>query len=308
MPKTSYNTVNGLIVGQVEIGEETRSTDFQLDSLGSVIGTLNASNGNLLNTYRYAGYGQQVSKTGANADPKFLWVGGWGYRQSFYVRRRHVSTRPGGWTSSDALWPAEEPFVYVSCNPCSWIDPTGNQLITTMPLTFPLARPWGPIPIPKIRPFPRVGPSPPFAAPYEESPTSEWGEYAKRCGRVDEANKRRQNCYELHEWYKTWCLGRGTGMKTWPPCTAGGPWSDKWQIELLTENHCNCCLGRREFEKRCAKYYPARDQKSHADTANRACRRCEECMTLSSRKPKLHEPPGPRKEPLPYPDPPEGWA
>lgn len=120
----SYNTVNGMLVGEHD-GE--RAVDYQTDALGSVVGTFQ-TNGTLRNTYRYAGYGQQVSKTGNAADPKFLWVGGWGYRNSsgmLYVRRRHLLGTLATWTSADYLWPGEDLLAYAMRSPTSLYDYSG---------------------------------------------------------------------------------------------------------------------------------------------------------------------------------------
>lgn len=122
MAFTGYNTVNGLILGEVSDASGSLPKDYLTDALGSVVATV--VNGAVQNTYRHAGYGQQVSKTGGGADPKYLWVGGWGYRQG-YVRRRRYLPSAGSWTSVDPLWPAEPQYAYSGSRPTSSIDPSG---------------------------------------------------------------------------------------------------------------------------------------------------------------------------------------
>lgn len=120
----AYNTVNGMILGE---SDSERATDYQTDALGSVVGTFH-SNGALENTYRYAGYGQQVSKTGTGADPKVLWVGGYGGRMSVefvYFVRRHYNLRRSVWTTIDPLWPEEAAYLYALANPAENVDPMG---------------------------------------------------------------------------------------------------------------------------------------------------------------------------------------
>lgn len=129
----AYNTVNGQILGETS-ASGARPLDYQLDALGSVVGTIK-TNGTLENTYRYAGYGQQVSKTGLGSDPKFLWVGGWGYRAGIliYIRARHYSQFIGSWASIDPLWPHEPQYCYVSGIVASIADPSGTQGTWTGP-------------------------------------------------------------------------------------------------------------------------------------------------------------------------------
>ncbi len=121
----AYNTINGQIMGEVPDMPGVAATDYLTDALGSVVATV--SGGEILNTYRWSGYGQQVLKTGIGPDPKFLWIGGWGYRAGYvsYVRNRHVSPQIAVWTSKDALWPQESAYAYVSGSAATLIDPLG---------------------------------------------------------------------------------------------------------------------------------------------------------------------------------------
>jgi RHS repeat-associated protein len=125
MAVKNYCTMNGQLIGEYE---GTRSTDYILDGLGSVIATFR-STGTIQNQYRYSGYGQQVYRSGTGTDPYFLWVGGWGYRTRgmVYVRRRTYYEQAAVWTSVDPLWPGESAYGYVRCFPTLSVDPSGLQ-------------------------------------------------------------------------------------------------------------------------------------------------------------------------------------
>ena len=127
MGTTSYHTVNGQIVGQTKDGVRTH---FLTDALGSVTTTLDDS-GAVQNTYRHKPFGGLLAKTGAAADPRFLWVGAFGYRQGSapsslqYVRARHFWPTGAVWTSVDLLWPDQHPYEYAVSNPTTIIDSLG---------------------------------------------------------------------------------------------------------------------------------------------------------------------------------------
>ncbi len=132
MPKTSYITIDGML-----IGEETNGVmrNYGTDALGSVVTT--SLNGVAENTYRYKPYGGLLAKTGTAADPSFLWNGGSGYRAttlpsaSHYVRRRHYSGTAAQWASTDALWPGQPPFAYGSGGPVLKTDRSGRIITST---------------------------------------------------------------------------------------------------------------------------------------------------------------------------------
>ena len=71
MAVTNYYTVNGSIIEESTNGVRT---DYLMDALGSVTGTVNSS-AQVINTYRYKPFGDLLSKTGTGADPAFGWVG-----------------------------------------------------------------------------------------------------------------------------------------------------------------------------------------------------------------------------------------
>ena len=63
------------------ISPNMRKNHYLTDALGSVTATVTGA-GVVENTYRYKPYGEQLAKTGTGSDPKFLWVGRWGYRNN----------------------------------------------------------------------------------------------------------------------------------------------------------------------------------------------------------------------------------
>jgi len=127
MATTNYHTVDRVILGQTASGVRTQ---FLSDALGSVTCTV-ADDGSTQNTYRYKPYGGALAKTGVASDPKFAWVGGWGYRTcrsampSHYVRARHYDSSLSTWSSIDKLWPSVKPYAYAGLQPISRLDPTG---------------------------------------------------------------------------------------------------------------------------------------------------------------------------------------
>jgi len=127
MPVTNYITVNGQLTGEITNGVRTQ---YMTDALGSVIGTTDGS-GNILNTYRYTPYGGKTYKTGTSPDPKFLFAGTWGGRQTGrahseeYWRARHRSEPETTWTTVDPLWPTEDVYGYAMSSPTTRLDQTG---------------------------------------------------------------------------------------------------------------------------------------------------------------------------------------
>jgi RHS repeat-associated protein len=129
MAVTNYDTIDGRI--RTESTGGTR-TGYLPDALGSVTATVSESGG-VVNTYRFKPYGAQLVKTGGGTDPKFLWVGQWGYYQTnvlfadTYIRARHYNRQLGLWVITDPLWPLESAYQYVLGNPIDSIDPEGTQ-------------------------------------------------------------------------------------------------------------------------------------------------------------------------------------
>ena len=113
MGVTSYYTVNGEIIG--ENGPNGR-IDYQVDALGSVVGTMNSS-GSAQKVYRYKPFGAVLNDSGPGAEPMFRWVGALGYRYSGlaqsdqYFRACHYGSSQGQWTTVDPTWPQEPPYA-----------------------------------------------------------------------------------------------------------------------------------------------------------------------------------------------------
>ena len=127
--KKEFYTVNGRVIGERPTGSPR--VNYGTDTLGSVTATL--FNGALQNTYLYAPFGKQVSRSGAGLDSSFRWVGSYGYRSSeasfaeIYVRARTYSQTYCRWTTVDAFWPKEPPYGYAAARPTSSIDPSGKK-------------------------------------------------------------------------------------------------------------------------------------------------------------------------------------
>jgi len=128
MPVTNYYTVNGEIIGEQTTGQER--IDYLTDPLGNVTATID-QNAKVLNRYTYKPFGEVLSKEGTAPDPKFLWVGAHGYRQTgkkyadVYIRKRTYDTSGGRWTSRDPLWPRQPAYNYGKSNPVVMIDVLG---------------------------------------------------------------------------------------------------------------------------------------------------------------------------------------
>src|SRR4051812_11234665 len=114
--KKRYYSIRGQIFGEEAIGG-TR-TDYAVDALGSVTGTLEV--GSLRAIYFYKPFGSELQKIGVGTDPSFRWVGKRGYRwagdphSNVYIRARTYAPRLGRWTTCDPNWPGEQAFTYVS--------------------------------------------------------------------------------------------------------------------------------------------------------------------------------------------------
>jgi RHS repeat-associated protein len=127
MPVTNYMTFNGQLVGETG---PNGTMYYHTDALGSVTMTTNSS-GAVLNEYRYKPSGALLSKSGTSPDPKYMWVGSQGYRQTglahsdSYVRHRHVGSTEGRWTTRDRLWPGQRPYAYANGSPAQFTDSSG---------------------------------------------------------------------------------------------------------------------------------------------------------------------------------------
>jgi RHS repeat-associated protein len=143
--KKRYYTVNGEIIGEQTTGQER--IDYLTDPLGNITATID-QNAKVLNRYTYKPFGEVLSKEGTAPDPKFLWVGAHGYRQTgnkhsdVYVRARHYDTRTGRWTTRDPLWPRESAYGYGGGNPVLFSDASGLQIVVGA-ITIRECKSWG---------------------------------------------------------------------------------------------------------------------------------------------------------------------
>jgi RHS repeat-associated protein len=130
---TSYHTVNGRIRAESTGGART---GYLPDALGSVTATVQG--GAMVNTYRYKPYGELLAKTGAEPNPRFRWVGCFGYNNDqqnlHYVRARHYNARRAQWTAQDSAWPGESSYNYCHGIPSTLIDPNGNNPLLILAL------------------------------------------------------------------------------------------------------------------------------------------------------------------------------
>jgi len=129
MATTWYHTVDGDIIGETTSGSRT---SYLTDAIGSITATQDAA-GTTTATWRYKAFGSLIAKTGAGADPRFLWAGQNGSRQAplpyaeQYNRLRHYASGLGSWSSLDSLWPAQSAYVYVADSPVTYVDPFGQK-------------------------------------------------------------------------------------------------------------------------------------------------------------------------------------
>ncbi|MBI1332730.1 MAG: hypothetical protein GC165_07600 [Armatimonadetes bacterium] len=126
MATTKYHTVMGQMIG--ETSSAGAKTEYLVDALGSVAMRMTAAE-NL--TLSFKPYGTPFS-AGAKSQPKFGWLGSFGYRYEFtricdniYVRARHYGTNQAMWTTRDPLWPVQSSHGYADGSPTSNADPSG---------------------------------------------------------------------------------------------------------------------------------------------------------------------------------------
>ncbi len=139
MGVTNYATINGALVGE---NGPNGTMYYHTDALGSVTMTSD-QNGDVLNEYRYKPFGTVKTKTGTAPDPKFLWVGSLGYRQTgrdysdAYVRARHFGYLQGAWLTVDPLWPSSKAYIYAESSPTTYSDPTGRDPLVCLDVCEP---------------------------------------------------------------------------------------------------------------------------------------------------------------------------
>ena len=102
MATTNYYSLLGQANAEGVVGGSRRN--YANDRLGSVSAIFDSSR-SLQNWYAYSPSGSVLQKVGLAADPKFLWIGALGYRQTGrssaerYVRARHMAASEGAWGS-----------------------------------------------------------------------------------------------------------------------------------------------------------------------------------------------------------------
>jgi RHS repeat-associated protein len=135
MPATTYETLEGEILGETRNGVER---DYVPDPLGSVAALIDSSQAKT-DTFSYWPYGEERSRTGSIVTP-FRFVGTLGYYRDdsgrSYVRARYLKTSFARWMSVDPLWPEESAYGYVGQNPTSardWFGKGGQRQFPSRP-------------------------------------------------------------------------------------------------------------------------------------------------------------------------------
>jgi hypothetical protein len=106
---------------------------YHADALGSVTMTSD-QNGDILNEYRYKPFGTVKTKTGTAVDPKFLWVGTVGYRQTGRIhaeahsRLRHFGYAEARWVTADPskLNRGRSPYITTEENTVNKLGSAGS--------------------------------------------------------------------------------------------------------------------------------------------------------------------------------------
>jgi len=104
------------------------------DTLGSTIGLMNSA-GSLTDRWEYWLYGEIIKHSGSSATP-FTFLGVVGYFVDlavglYYVRMRHLSASLGRWLTVDPQWPSQQAYGYCASQPCTCIDPSGEDFCET---------------------------------------------------------------------------------------------------------------------------------------------------------------------------------
>ena len=108
------------------------------NSHGDVIGQMD-ENGNLLTSYAYNAFGEQISAVAIFGEQKgttnrFLYAGEQYDETSglYYLRARHYDVRAGRFTQEDTyLGDGRNLYAYVHSNPLKYVDPTGHDAVAT---------------------------------------------------------------------------------------------------------------------------------------------------------------------------------
>ena len=116
-----------------ETNADTGRIYYLKNSHGDVIGQMD-ENGNLLTSYAYNAFGEQVSAVATKGEQKsttnrFLYAGEQYDETSglYYLRARHYDVKAGRFTQEDTyLGDGRNLYAYVHSNPLKYVDPTGH--------------------------------------------------------------------------------------------------------------------------------------------------------------------------------------
>ena len=116
-----------------ESNAETGRIYYLKNSHGDVIGQMD-ENGNVLTSYAYNAFGEQVSAVAIQGGQKstanrFLYAGEQYDETSglYYLRARHYDSKAGRFTQEDTyLGDGRNLYAYVHSNPLKYVDPTGH--------------------------------------------------------------------------------------------------------------------------------------------------------------------------------------
>ena len=121
-----------------EAAADTGRIYYLKNSHGDVIGQMD-ENGNLLTSYAYNAFGEQISAVAIFGEQKsttnrFLYAGEQYDETSglYYLRARHYDVRAGRFTQEDTyLGDGRNLYAYVHSNPLKYVDPTGHDAVAT---------------------------------------------------------------------------------------------------------------------------------------------------------------------------------
>ena len=119
-----------------ETNADTGRIYYLKNSHGDVIGQMD-ENGNLLTSYAYNAFGEQISTVAIQGAQKstanrFLYAGEQYDEISglYYLRARHYDGRAGRFTQEDTyLGDGRNLYAYVHSNPLKYVDPTGHNAV-----------------------------------------------------------------------------------------------------------------------------------------------------------------------------------
>jgi len=119
-----------------ESNADTGRIYYLKNSHGDVIGQMD-DNGNVLTSYAYNAFGEQVSAVAIQGEQKsttnrFLYAGEQYDETSglYYLRARHYDVKAGRFTQEDTyLGDGRNLYAYVHSNPLKYVDPTGHYSV-----------------------------------------------------------------------------------------------------------------------------------------------------------------------------------